>query len=136
MKEPSKITPRTVRLAPEDNVIVAVDAVEAGTSVSGVKSLERIPRGHKMALVAIGKDEPVRKVGQIIGFATNAIEPGRHVHVHNVGLHDFERDYRFAESARNEEILPPELRATFEGYVRPGGKIGTRNFIAVMSSVN
>ena len=128
--------PRTIRLAPDDNVIVAVNSVEAGTTISGVVAKERIPRGHKMAVAAIGEGEPVKKFGQIIGFATKAIEPGRHVHVHNVGLHDFARDYHFAEAAKNDEILPPELRATFEGYVRPSGKVGTRNFVAVISSVN
>jgi altronate hydrolase len=128
--------PRTVRLAADDNVIVAVDAIEAGTAVAGVVAKERIPRGHKMAVSAVGEGEPVKKFGQIIGFASAAIEPGRHVHVHNVTLHDFARDYRFAEAAKNDEILPPELRATFEGYVRPGGKIGTRNYVGVLSSVN
>jgi altronate hydrolase len=136
MNDRSMAVPRTIRLAPDDNVIVAVDAVEAGTAIAGVVAKERIPRGHKLAAAAIGEGEPVRKFGQIIGFATKPIEPGRHVHVHNVGLHDFARDYHFAEAARNDEILPPELRATFEGYVRPSGKIGTRNFVAVISSVN
>jgi len=128
--------PRTVRLAPDDNVIVAVDAVEAGTQVAGVVAKERIPRGHKMAASAIGEGKAVKKFGQIIGFASAPIEPGRHIHVHNVTLHDFAREYRFAEAAKNDEILPPELRATFEGYVRPSGKIGTRNYIGVLSSVN
>jgi len=136
MNNRSMAAPRTIRLAPDDNVIVAVDSVEAGTTIAGIVAKERIPRGHKMAVVAIGDSEPVKKFGQIIGFATKAIEPGRHVHVHNVGLHDFARDYHFAEAAKNDEILPPEQRATFEGYVRPSGKIGTRNFIAVISSVN
>ena len=58
------------------------------------------------------------------------------MHEHNVGLHDFARDYRFAEGAKNDEILPPEQRATFEGYVRPNGKTGTRNYIGILTSVN
>ena len=64
------------------------------------------------------------------------IAPGDWVHEHNVALHDFARDYRFAEGARNDEILPPELRATFQGYLRPNGKTGTRNYIGVLTSVN
>ena len=51
-------------------------------------------------------------------------------------MHDFARDYRFAEDARNDEVLPPELRATFEGYVRANGKTGTRNYIGILTSVN
>jgi altronate hydrolase len=128
--------PRTVRLAADDNVVVAVDAIDAGATAAGVIAKERVPRGHKMAAAAIAQGAPIKKFGQIIGFASSPIEPGRHVHVHNVALHDFARDYRFAEAAKNDEILPPELRATFEGYVRPGGKIGTRNYLGVLSSVN
>src|SRR3569833_248757 len=79
---------------------------------------------------------PVRKYGQIIGFASKPIAPGDWVHEHNVVMHDFARDYRFAEGARNDEVLPPEMRATFEGYVRPNGKTGTRNYIGVLTSVN
>ena len=93
-------------------------------------------RGHKMAVAPIAQGEPVRKYDQIIGFATQAIAPGDWVHTHNVEMHDFARDYRFAEGARNDEMLPPELRATFDGYVRPGGKTGTRNYIGILTSVN
>ena len=50
--------------------------------------------------------------------------------------HDFARDYRFAEGAKNDEVLPPELRETFQGFVRPGGKTGTRNYIGILTSVN
>jgi altronate hydrolase len=130
------LEPRTIRLGPTDNVVVAIDGIAAGSVVAGIAAKERIPRGHKMAATAIAEGEPIRKFGQIIGFASVAIEPGRHVHVHNVVMHDFARDYRFAEAARNDEILPVELRATFNGYVRPGGKVGTRNYVAVISSVN
>ncbi len=51
-------------------------------------------------------------------------------------MHDFARDYRFAEAAKNDEVLPPELRAAFQGYLRPNGKTGTRNYIGVLTSVN
>jgi altronate hydrolase len=129
-------TVRAIRLAAEDNVIVAVDPIAAGASAAGVTARERIPRGHKMAVVAVDEHEPVRKYGQIIGFASRRIAPGEWVHEHNVALHDFARDYRISEAAQNDEVLPPELRATFEGYVRPGGKTGTRNYIGVLTSVN
>jgi altronate hydrolase len=128
--------PRTIRLSAEDNVVVAVDQVPQGASAAGVTALERVPRGHKMAVAPIAKDEPIRKYGQIIGFATQAIAPGAWVHVHNVGLHDFARDYRHAEDAKNDEVLPPEARATFEGYVRTNGRTGTRNYIGILTSVN
>ena len=129
-------SPRTLRLSPSDNVVVAIDQIAPGDSAAGAVAKERVPRGHKMAVASIGPNEPVRKYGQIIGFAAKAIEPGQWVHDHNVGLHDFTRDYRFSEDARNDEVLPVEQRATFEGYVRPNGKTGTRNYIGVLTSVN
>ena len=128
--------PRTIRLALDDNVVVAVDPIAAGTVVAGTIARERVPRGHKMAVAAIAPDEAVRKYGQVIGFAARAIAPGDWVHEHNVALRDFARDYRFCEAAKNDELLAPELRATFEGYARPNGRAGTRNYIGVLTSVN
>ena len=128
--------PRFIRLSSDDNVVVAVDQIPVGSRAAGVAARERVPRGHKMAVVPIETNEPVRKYGQIIGFASKPIAPGDWVHEHNVVMHDFARDYRFAEGARNDEILPPEMRATFEGYVRANGKTGTRNYIGVLTSVN
>jgi altronate hydrolase len=129
-------TPRNLRLSPDDNVVVAIDQIAVGAEVAGVTARERVPRGHKLAISAIGEGEPVTKYGQIIGFASKPIVPGDWVHEHNVVMHDFARDYRFAEGAKNDEVLPPELRATFEGYVRANGRTGTRNYIGVLTSVN
>ncbi len=78
-------------------MIVAVDQIQAGTEAGGATASERIPRGHKMAVAPIALNEPVYKYGQIIGFASKAIVPGDWVHEHNVVMHDFARDYRFAE---------------------------------------
>jgi arabinonate dehydratase len=128
--------PRSIRLSPDDNIVVAVDQIRPGVAAAGVTARERIPRGHKMAIAKIAKDQPVRKFGQIIGFASKEVAPGDWLHEHNVVMHDFARDYRFAEDAKNDEVLPPELRATFEGYQRANGKTGTRNYIGILTSVN
>jgi altronate hydrolase len=128
--------PRTLHLNPEDNVAVAVDSVAAGALAAGLTACEKILRGHKMALAPIREGEPVLKLGQIIGFATRHIAPGEWVHEHNVGLHDFSRDYRFAEDARDDDLLPDAERATFEGFPRPSGRTGTRNYIGILTSVN
>jgi len=128
--------PRTIRLSADDNVILAVDQIAPGATAAGLTARERVPRGHKMAVAPIRDGEPVRKYGQVIGFASKHIAPGDWVHEHNVGLHDFARNYRHAEGAKNDELLPPELRATFEGYLRPNGKVGTRNYIGILTSVN
>ncbi|MET0605061.1 MAG: SAF domain-containing protein, partial [Beijerinckiaceae bacterium] len=139
MNAPAKPA-RVVRLNPSDNVVVAVDPLEPGAEIEGARVAERVPRGHKLATVAIDEGAPVRKFGQIIGFASKAIAPGQWVHEHNCGMGgvhgDFGRDYRFAAEAKNEIILPLEERATFEGYRRADGKVGTRNYIGILTSVN
>ena len=129
-------TPRTLRLNAADNVIVAVDTVNAGISIEGVKAAARIPRGHKMATAKIDKGQPVLKFGQIIGFASEPILPGTHIHTHNCAFGEFDRDYRFAEAARAEPVLAESERATFQGYRRTTGKAGTRNYIGILTSVN
>ena len=88
-----------------------------------------------MAIEPIREGEPVRKFDQIIGFAKTHIAPGEWVHVHNVGLHEFARDYRFAEDAQDDDLLPgracaPPSRATGA----PNGKTGTRNYIGILTS--
>ena len=72
--------PRTIRLSPEDNVVVAVDQISVGAVAAGVTARERVPRGHKMAIAAIGEGHPVQKYGQTIGFASKPIAPGDWVH--------------------------------------------------------
>jgi len=128
--------PRVVHLNPADNVIVAVDPIAAGAVVRGVAAAARIGRGHKMATAAIAEGAPVLKFGQIIGFASRPIAPGEWVHEHNVAMKDFARDYRFAEAAKAEPVLPVDQRATFQGYRRANGKVGTRNYLGVLTSVN
>lgn len=129
--------PRVLKLSQDDNVVVAVDAIDIGVEAAGVSALARIPRGHKMAIRKLAKGEPVRKYGQIIGFATEDAPPGSWLHTHNVAFDGgFARDYAFAEGARAEVVLPVEQQATFEGYRRANGKVGTRNYIGVLTSVN
>ena len=134
--KPEKKTPRTLRLNVRDNIIVAVDSLMPGVIAQGVPATARIMRGHKMAAEPIAKGQPVLKFGQIIGFATEDIVPGAHVHTHNCSFAEFERDYAFAQDAREETLLPPEARATFEGFRRGNGKAGTRNYIGILTSVN
>jgi altronate hydrolase len=127
---------RTLLLHPADNVIVAIDQIEAGTVVEGITATRRVPKGHKMAIATVVPGEPVKKFGQIIGFASQQIDPGQWVHEHNVEVRDFARDYQVAAGAREEPLLPLEQRATFQGYRRANGKVGTRNYLAILTSVN
>lgn len=128
--------PRVLRLHADDNLVVSIDPILPGAVAEGVTAISRVPKGHKMATVGIAEGAPVLKFGQIIGFAKTPILPGEHIHEHNCGVHDFARDYRFAEAAAPEHVLPVEERMTFEGFRRQNGKVGTRNYIGILTSVN
>ena len=129
--------PRMLRLNGADNVLVAIDAVDkGGMAPESITARDRIMKGHKMAAAPIKAGEAVRKFGQIIGFAKQDIAQGDWVHEHNTGMADFARDYAYAQDARPEDILPLEQQATFQGFRRANGKVGTRNYIGIMTSVN
>jgi altronate hydrolase len=127
-----------IRLNPADNVVVARADILPGTEipVEGVKSLGHIPRGHKVATSVIESGAAVRKYDQIIGFATARILPGEHVHTHNLAMGDFARDYRFGEAAKPTQFVPEHERATFEGIRRKDGRVATRNYLGIISTVN
>ena len=136
MKDRATKPQRTLRLHGDDNILVAVDGLMPGAEVNDIAVSARVPRGHKMATVKIAKGQPIRKFGQIIGFASEDISPGQHVHTHNCAYAEFDRDYAYAQDATNEKILPVEQRATFQGFKRANGKVGTRTYIAILTSVN
>jgi altronate hydrolase len=125
-----------IRLNPADNVAVCTRKLEAGARDSGVTLCDDIPRGHKFALSAIAPGEAVRKYAQIIGYASQAIAPGAHVHLHNLEFRASRQDHAFCAAARETDFLPEATRATFQGYARADGRVGTRNYIAVITSVN
>jgi altronate hydrolase len=126
----------SVRLHPADNVIVAARALPAGTALEGVTLGRDVPAGHKIATAEIPAGEPVRKYNQIIGFATGVIRPGDHVHTHNVAFQMFERDYAVGADVTPTQYVPESERATFQGIVRADGKVATRNYLGILTSVN
>ena len=130
------LNPKIVRLHSRDDVCVAIDTVAKGTDWEGIISTDSIPAGHKMAVSRIATGEPVRKFNQIIGFASGDIEPGQHVHTHNCLFQGFERDYAFGIDAMPTEFVSATERASFQGYRRANGRVGTRNYIGILSSVN
>ncbi len=130
--------PRIIRLHAADQVVVAVDPIADGGPVgdTGVRARGRIMRGHKVAVRPIAKGEPILKYGQVIAVASRDIAPGEHVHEHNAQMSDLAHDYAFATEAKPQAPVPEAERATFQGYRRPGGRVGTRNYVAVISTVN
>src|SRR5688500_5137195 len=129
-------TPLYLRLNPADDVVIACRELEAGTNLlkEGVVVKERIPAGHKVATRAIAGGSPVHRYNQVIGFATQPIAPGFHVHVHNLEVRDFARDYAYGEAYVPTPMADPP--ATFQGIVRPDGRVATRNYIGILSTVN
>lgn len=127
-----------IRLHPNDNIVVARMPVEPGTELplEGVVTDRRVPAGHKIATQAIPAGHPIRKYDVIIGFAGEDIAPGAYVHTHNCLMGELQRDYAFCADYRPVAVLPEAERATFQGIVRPDGRVGTRNYIAIASTVN
>lgn len=125
-----------IRLHAHDDVVIATQQLLPGTSLADEQLVVHalVPPGHKLAARAISAGSPVRRYNQIIGFATCDIAAGQHVHSHNLGMGEFERDYGIGQDARPTALVPQA--ATFQGYKRPNGKVGTRNYIAVIASVN
>lgn len=135
----SPLAPHAVQLRPEDNVAIAAHPLPAGQEFrcngSSFRLSRRIGMGHKVALQPIPSGEAVLKYGQIIGFASEDIAPGDLVHVHNVNAGAFERDYAFCRDCPPPPPRPAEPR-TWMGYDRGDGRYGTRNYIAIISTVN
>ena len=128
-----------VHLRPEDNIAVAAKRLEAGVKIQHLTdTLEvtsRIGMGHKIALGEIKKGEAIHKYGQIIGFASEDIPAGSHVHVHNVAADTFERDYAFCRDCASA-ARPDRPRGISRATTAADGRFGTRNYIAIISTVN
>jgi altronate hydrolase len=129
-------SPLFLRLNPADDVVIALRDIPAGTRLDGegVTAADKIPAGHKLATRAKKAGEPVRRYGQVIGFASADIAPGRHVHTHNLEMRDFARDYAFGQDVR--PVAPAAEPASFMGIVRKDGRVATRNYVGVISTVN
>jgi len=119
-----------------DDVVIARRQLVGGTVIpgSGVTVIGLIPPGHKVAVRAIAAGAPVRRYNQIIGTAKQAIAPGQHVHTHNLEFSRFARDYAVGEGAQPTAYV--DAPATFQGIVRADGRVATRNYIGVLTSVN
>jgi arabinonate dehydratase len=130
--------PKLLILGNSDDVAVALGPLSANSMLPdrNITVLSDIPAGHKVALRAISAGGAVRKFNQIIGFATQAIAAGEHVHTHNLVTGNFERDYSIGSEVRPSELVDPANAATFEGIVRPDGRVATRNYVGVLTTVN
>jgi altronate hydrolase len=126
-----------IRLHADDDVVIARQQLVGGASVEGLPVRGIIAPGHKLATRAIAPGAPVRRYNQIIGFASRAIAPGEHVHTHNLDMGadkgDFGRDYAYCADVKP---APAQRSASFMGIVRADGRVATRNYIGILTSVN
>lgn len=126
-----------IRLHPADDVLIARTQLLGGTTIENIAVKGLIPPGHKIATRALAPGEPVRRYNQIIGFASRPIAPGEHVHTHNLDMGPakgaFERDYSFGADVKP---APARREASFMGIKRADGRVATRNYIGILSSVN
>ena len=126
-----------IRLHPNDDVLIARTQLVSGSLVDGIPIKGLIPAGHKIAAHAIAPGAPVRRYNQVIGFASKPIGAGEHIHSHNLDMGpdkgDFARDYAFGADLKPE---PARREATFMGFKRADGRVATRNYIGILSSVN
>ncbi|WP_446667028.1 UxaA family hydrolase [Flexivirga sp. B27] len=133
-------------LAAGDDVAVATRALSAGEAIEIAGAAEpagsttvtvrsSVPLGHKVAVVALGSGSPVRKYGATIGRATTGIAVGDHVHVHNLQISEADEPHEFGT---DRHTLTPAAgeRPTFQGYPRSDGRVGTRNYVGILTSVN
>ena len=129
---------KVLRIHPSDNVVVALHPVSQGESVAdGIVARTNVPAGHKIALVAIAKGEPVIKYGYPLGVASTEILPGDHVHSHNLvsAMASTLRRGEFKDGQKKIQIAPDAAKTTFEGFRRPDGSVGIRNQVWIINTV-
>jgi altronate hydrolase len=127
-----------IRLHANDNVLVAIEPIALGEHLPAIHARARaqVPAGHKIASRPIAQGERVLKFDTVIGVAARDIDTGDYVHTHNLTLVDYARDPAFGVDVQPVNYVPAAQRASFMGFVRPDGRVGTRNFIGILSSVN
>jgi altronate hydrolase len=125
-----------IRIHAADDVVIARRQLVSGTLIAseGVTVSGLVPPGHKIAVRAIRAGQPVRRYNQVIGFAKQDIAPGQHVHTHNLAFGDVGKDYAVGQGAHATDYVREP--ATFQGIVRDDGRIATRNYIGILTSVN
>lgn len=128
-----------ILLHPRDNVAVARLALTEGQQIEAGEATvflrAAIPAGHKVAIRAMGAGEAVYRYGNVIGFATRAIQPGEHVHVQNLGFRELDGAEVEPGSDAHPQ-LPYSATRSFLGFSRSDGRVGTRNYIAVVAASN
>jgi altronate hydrolase len=128
----------TIVLHPNDNVAVARVGLSSGQPIeingATIEVRGAVPAGHKVATRPIPTGSAVLRYGEVIGFATQSIHPGDHVHTHNLAF--AELDHLKFEPGEARALEAKKSTESFLGYKRKDGRVGTRNYIAVVAASN
>ncbi len=134
------ITDVAIVLNAADDVAIAKKEIPAGSVLEDaggrIEVRQDIRPGHKVARRARSTGDEVRRYGQVIGFATADIAVGDHVHTQNLAVGDLQREYEISTDVRPVDFYPPDQMRHFDGYLRDDGRVGTRNYVAIISGVN
>src|SRR6266436_437718 len=130
---------KAIVIDPRDNIAVAKVSIGMGTVLrlngSKLSIAQTVSPGHKIALKPISKGEAILRYGEVIGAATQNIAQGSTVHVHNMTIENLTRQYEYCVVSNPVDFLPSAEVPQFQGYIRPWGGVGTRNYVAVLSTV-
>ena len=131
----NKFMNNLIVLNKNDNVGVSQFIIPEKTKIEGheISTIDPIPFGHKVCLKTIKKGDPIIKYDQIIGFALDDIEPGQHVHSHNLEFREFKRDFKVTDK---KHVIDEKADTFFNGILRDNGQVATRNYIGIVSTVN
>jgi altronate hydrolase len=126
--------PAAIRIHPADDIVIACRQLLPGTVLPRKASpWPAWCRRSQGGRARHRSGRAVRRYNQIIGFARQAIAPGQHVHTHNLAMGDFARDYAAGSDVHERRR---QRAATFDGIVRADGRVATRNYIGILTSVN
>ena len=131
-------TPRYIKLNPRDNVAIVVNdfGLPAGSRFSCGLSLRAfVPQGHKTALSDIGEGEPIIRYGEVIGYAASAILAGDWVEEARIRMPAAPALDALEISTAVPSPQPPLEGYTFEGFRNTDGSVGTKNILAISTSV-
>src|SRR5262245_26774893 len=130
--------PRVIRMHPGDNVAIVVNdfGLLAGAQLlSGPALREYVPQGHKVALVDIAQGAPVRRYNVVIGYAAQALPRGSWVNEQRLVMPTPPALEGLPIATDNAPLAPALEGFTFEGYCNPDGSVGTRNILAITTTV-
>src|SRR2546428_9129619 len=136
-----QLTDRAIVLKPEDDAAVAKARLAKGAvfedGAARIEARQDVKPGHKIARRDVRRGQPVRRYGQVIGFATQDIAVGEHVHTHNLDIGELSADrYEVGVDVRPVDFYPADRMRFFDGFKREDGRVGTRNYVAIVSTVN